>query len=117
MNEAALRARSLTLKDGQVVVPIEDVLALAATPSGGPLPNEPDPEAVKVSPGVWRHWGLYLRGAATPSGGPLDVERLKQAMGDHENAAIAAGFEDHTCDFGCAAHIAAEYARLTEDAG
>ena len=28
------------------------------------IPMDPDPNAVEVAPGVWRHWGLYLRGAA-----------------------------------------------------
>ena len=31
------------------------------------LPMDADPAAVEVVPGVWRHWGLYLRGAPQPN--------------------------------------------------
>lgn len=35
-------------------------------PPARTLPSEPDPNATMLRPGVWLHWGLYLRGAQTP---------------------------------------------------
>lgn len=42
------------------------------------LPMQPDPDAVEVVPGVWRHWGLYLRGAPQPD--LLERQRAREDM-------------------------------------
>jgi hypothetical protein len=39
------------------------LVLVASEPEAPHLPMDPDPNAVEVAPGTWRHWGLYLRGA------------------------------------------------------